>query len=152
MWPTGWEGSLGENGYMCIYIIGWVPLLPLETVTTLLIGYTSNKKLKTKKHCRRCCWVAKSICLSFCLPWKTLYSFAFTNRTHCWFASLTSHCFSVSLPPLSVFLSMCIHTQTNRLEIQAEFLLRETSVLPLRPSTGWMRPTHIIKGRVISFT
>ena len=97
-WQPGWEGSLGENGYMCIYIIGWVPLLPLETVTTLLIGYTSNKKLKTKKHCRCCCWVAKSICLSFCLPWKTLYSFAFTNRTHCWFASLTSHCFSVSLP------------------------------------------------------
>ena len=25
MWQTGWEGSLGENGY--IYMCGWVPLL-----------------------------------------------------------------------------------------------------------------------------
>ena len=25
MWPPGWEGSLGENGYM--YMCGWVPLL-----------------------------------------------------------------------------------------------------------------------------
>ena len=38
------------------------------------------------------------ICLSFCLPWKTLYSFVFMNCIHCWFAYLTSHRFSVSLP------------------------------------------------------
>ena len=25
MWQPGWEGSLGENGYMCMY--GWVPSL-----------------------------------------------------------------------------------------------------------------------------
>ena len=25
MWQPGWEGSFGENGYMCMY--GWVPLL-----------------------------------------------------------------------------------------------------------------------------
>ena len=41
MWQPGWEGSLGENGY--IYMYGWVPLL--------LIGYSpkQNKKLKKKK-------------------------------------------------------------------------------------------------------
>ena len=25
MWQPGWEGSLGENVYMCVH--GWVPLL-----------------------------------------------------------------------------------------------------------------------------
>ena len=25
VWQPGWEGSLGENGYMCRY--GWVPWL-----------------------------------------------------------------------------------------------------------------------------
>ena len=27
MWQPGWEGSLGENGYMCRYIPLQVPLL-----------------------------------------------------------------------------------------------------------------------------
>ena len=43
----GWEGSLGEKGYMFVY--GWVPLLklpqncysPPETITMLLIGCTT---------------------------------------------------------------------------------------------------------------
>ena len=38
MWQAGWEGSLGENGYM--YMYGWVPLLSTWNNTTLLIGYT----------------------------------------------------------------------------------------------------------------
>jgi len=49
MWQAGWEGSLGENGYMFMY--GWVLCCPPETTTTLLIGYTpiKNKKLKKNK-------------------------------------------------------------------------------------------------------
>ena len=45
MWRPGWEGSLGENGYMCLA----ESLCPTpETIVTLLIGYTpiQNKKLK----------------------------------------------------------------------------------------------------------
>ena len=37
MWQPGWEGSLGENGYM--YMAQSLHC-PLETITTLLIGYT----------------------------------------------------------------------------------------------------------------
>ena len=47
MWWPGWEGSLGENGYMCLA----ESLCPTpETIVTLLIGYTpiQNKKLKKK--------------------------------------------------------------------------------------------------------
>ena len=38
VWQSGWEGSLGENGYM--YMYGWVPCCSSETITTLLISYT----------------------------------------------------------------------------------------------------------------
>jgi len=45
MWWPGWEGSLGENGYMCLA----ESLCPTpETIVTLLIGYTpiQNKNFK----------------------------------------------------------------------------------------------------------
>ena len=44
MWQPGWEGSLGDNGYMHMYDCS------LETITTLLISYNpiQNKKLKKK--------------------------------------------------------------------------------------------------------
>ena len=38
-WWPGWEGSLGENGYVCIYMAESL-FCPPETVTTLLIGYS----------------------------------------------------------------------------------------------------------------
>ena len=38
MWQPGWEGSLGENGYM--YMYGSVPSCPPENITTLLKDYT----------------------------------------------------------------------------------------------------------------
>jgi len=41
MWQPGWEGSLGENGYM--YVYDWVPLLFTWNSTTLLISYESEK-------------------------------------------------------------------------------------------------------------
>ena len=45
MGQTGWEGSWREDG--CIYM-SESPCCPLETITTLLTGYTpiQNKKLK----------------------------------------------------------------------------------------------------------
>ena len=44
MWQPGWEGSLGDNGYMHMYDCS------LETITTLLISYNpiQNKKFKKK--------------------------------------------------------------------------------------------------------
>ena len=56
MWQPGWEGSLGEDGYM--YVYGAEPLhSPPDTVTTLLISYTpiQNKTFvfffkKSKAH------------------------------------------------------------------------------------------------------
>ena len=44
--PAWMEGSLGENGYMCM--CGWVLCYLPETTTTVLIGYTQiqNKRLK----------------------------------------------------------------------------------------------------------
>ena len=56
------EGSLGENGCMCM--CGWVPSLSTGTIATLFInvillltGYIpiQNKKLKKKKRKERCC-------------------------------------------------------------------------------------------------
>ena len=48
-WQPGWEGSLGENGY--VYMSGWVPFCPPETITALLISCV--------------CLVAQS-CLTLC--------------------------------------------------------------------------------------
>ena len=42
MWQPGWEGSLGENRYRCMY--GWVPLLSPEATTTLSIVPIDNTK------------------------------------------------------------------------------------------------------------
>ena len=51
MWQPGWEGSLGENGYMytCIRVAESLCCLP-ETITTLLISCTpiQNKKVLKK--------------------------------------------------------------------------------------------------------
>ena len=45
MWWPGWEGSLGENGDIYIYTHMYIYMAeslfcPLETITTLLIGYS----------------------------------------------------------------------------------------------------------------
>ena len=42
MWQPGWEGSLGENGYMYIYM---AESLHSETVTILLINCVSHSVL-----------------------------------------------------------------------------------------------------------
>ena len=49
MYQPGWEGSFGKNRYMYTYIAESL-CYPPETITTLLINYTSiqNKKLKNK--------------------------------------------------------------------------------------------------------
>ena len=39
MWQPGWEGSLGENGYMFICVPKSLHCPP-ETITTLLTDYT----------------------------------------------------------------------------------------------------------------
>ena len=46
----GWEGSLGEKGYMCTCMAESLPCSP-ETVTRLLISYIpkQNKRFKVKK-------------------------------------------------------------------------------------------------------
>ena len=38
MWQPGWEGNLGENG--CMFMMAEPLYCSLETITTLLIGYT----------------------------------------------------------------------------------------------------------------
>ena len=39
MWQPGWEGTLGENGYVYMYMAESL-CCPPETMTALLIGYT----------------------------------------------------------------------------------------------------------------
>ena len=46
MRQPGWEGSLGENGYM--YMYAWVPFCSFGTITTLLINYTPYKIKRLK--------------------------------------------------------------------------------------------------------
>ena len=48
MWQPGWEGILGENGYMHMY--GWVLSCSPETVATLLIGFTPIQNKKSIKN------------------------------------------------------------------------------------------------------
>ena len=44
MWQPGWEGNLGESGYMYIYIYMAESLhSSSEIITTLLMGYTQYK-------------------------------------------------------------------------------------------------------------
>ena len=44
MWEPGWEGSLGENGYM--YMYGWVPALPTWNYHNAVNWLLSNIKEK----------------------------------------------------------------------------------------------------------
>ena len=44
MWQPGWEGNLGENG--CMFMMAEPLYCSLETITTLLIGYTPVQNLK----------------------------------------------------------------------------------------------------------
>ena len=46
-WQPGWEGGLGENGYM--YTYGWVPLLSTWNYHDTVSQLYSNIKLKDKK-------------------------------------------------------------------------------------------------------
>ena len=48
MWQPGWEGSLGEDGYMYIHTAESLCCTP-ETTTALLTGYTLIKNKKFKK-------------------------------------------------------------------------------------------------------
>ena len=45
MWNPGWEGNLGENGYMCIYKAESLLCLS-ETIIILLISCTPTQNLK----------------------------------------------------------------------------------------------------------
>ena len=45
---AGWEGSLGENGYMCMSC--WAPSCSTKTVRTLLINYTQTQSHLKKKR------------------------------------------------------------------------------------------------------
>ena len=47
MWQSGWEGILGENGYM--YMYGWIPLLSTWNDHNIVNWRYSNKKLKKEK-------------------------------------------------------------------------------------------------------
>ena len=53
MCHPGWEGSLGENGYM--YIIIESLHCSLETTTTLLIGYAAATAAKSLQSCPTLC-------------------------------------------------------------------------------------------------
>ena len=80
MWQTGWEGVLGENGYMCAY--GWLSPCPCspETITTLLINWSpAEYEIKSSKGEKKGTWciiaaaaaaAAKSLqsCLTLCDP------------------------------------------------------------------------------------
>ena len=43
MWQPGWQGSLGESGYM--YMYGWVPLLPTWNYHNTVNWLSSNTNL-----------------------------------------------------------------------------------------------------------
>ena len=49
MWQPGWEGSLGESGYVYVWLS---PFSLLESITTLLIIYTpiQNKQFSQEEH------------------------------------------------------------------------------------------------------
>ena len=48
MWQSGWEGSLGENGYM--YIYGWVPSLFTWNSHNIVSWLKLQYKIKIKKQ------------------------------------------------------------------------------------------------------
>ena len=50
MWQPGWEGTSGENGYMCVNMAESLHYSP-EITTTLLIGYTPIQNKMFKKIC-----------------------------------------------------------------------------------------------------
>ena len=49
-----WQGSLGENGYMYIYLVESLRC-SLETITTLLIGYAAAAAAKSLQSCPTLC-------------------------------------------------------------------------------------------------
>ena len=50
-WQPGWEGSLGENGYM--YIYGWVPLLSTWNYHNFVNWLYPQYKIKSLKFERK---------------------------------------------------------------------------------------------------
>ena len=50
-WQPGWEGSLGEEGYVCMYDESLH--CSLAAITTLLIGYTPVLNKKGKKSIQK---------------------------------------------------------------------------------------------------
>ena len=67
MWQPGWERSLGENGYMCMY--GWVPLLSTWNYHNIVNQKYSNTKLKVKKKTKKMKW-KREIPSSFSTMWR----------------------------------------------------------------------------------
>jgi len=55
MLQPGWEGSLGENGY--IYTYGWVPLLSTWNYHNIVHWLCPNAKLNVKKKSDKVSWV-----------------------------------------------------------------------------------------------
>ena len=60
MWQPGWEGNLGENGY--IYMYGQVPLLFTWNYHNIVNDYTPLQKKKKKRVCGTCPWKWPSDC------------------------------------------------------------------------------------------
>ena len=51
MWQPGWQESLGENGYVCVWLSSFVVHLKLSQHCELAILPKENKKLnKTKQN------------------------------------------------------------------------------------------------------
>ena len=55
MWQPGWEGSLGENGHVYMYMAESLHYSP-ETTATLLISYTPIQIKSLKNERTKWCW------------------------------------------------------------------------------------------------
>ena len=83
MWPPGWEGSLGEKGYVKLY--GWVALL--STWNYHIVNWLYPNIKKKKKEVLKAFWKTHVVCVHFQTKQKlkTSQTFqAYINRFSLW--------------------------------------------------------------------
>ena len=159
MWQPGWEGGLGMNGCLCMYMAESLPCSP-ETIPALLIGYNpmQNKKF-FKKEIFYWILLEKIIYLLFCefclVCHQCCYNVQFCKNN--FFGLDFPFCFQIcsfqrTLPPswnphlllLRVGLALCLPAGQPRADTEVQ--MQGTCW----PSSFWRRSASMTMGRALA--
>ena len=134
MCQPGWEGSLGENGYM--YIYGWVLLLFTWNYHNIVNWLYPNTKLKVKKKKTTTTLIS---CLSRLFPWGSYLVLCIVNK---WIRNSDKCCF----PSQCERKRACCQEEevTDQLQIWLQLEDGAPANIPrfMLPTTTWATAPH----------